>query len=91
MAASIGAGGNNTTGGSSSKKKENILIPEGAELPSNEIVNEKGNVPPAHVEYHITISRNGVVLHPQPIEDALDPLSWSAYKKNSILAIVMYL
>lgn len=69
-------------------EEENVPVVERDEFPSNDVGNEKGNVP--HVEHHI-VSKNGVVLHPQPTADALDPLNWSAYKKNSILAIVMYL
>lgn len=76
----------NTPG--STSKKEQILRVERDELRSNEVGNEKGNVP--HVEYHI-VSKDRVILHPQPTTDALDPLNWSACKKNSILAIVMYL
>lgn len=83
MAATIGAE-ENTPGGSSSKK-EQILMAERDEFPSNDVDNEKGNVP--HVEHHIVL-RDGVVLHPQPTADALDPLNWSACKTNSILAIV---
>lgn len=89
MAATIGAEESTTSGGSSSIKKEQILMAERDEFPSNDVDTEKGNVNP-HVEHHI-VSREGVVLHPQPTTDALDPLNWSACKKNSILAIVMYL
>lgn len=53
-----------------------------------DVSNEKGNFP--HVEHHI-VSKDGVILHPQPTGDALDPLNWSACKKHFILAIVMYL
>ena len=68
--------------------KEKISIVERDGLPSNNVDNEKGNVP--HVEHYI-VSKDGVVLHPQPTADALDPLNWSSWKKNTILAIVMYL
>lgn len=82
-----------TTGGEEStpgfnSKEEKILMVERDEFPSNDVGNEKGSIP--HVEHHI-VSKDGVVLHPQPTADALDPLNWSAWKKNSILAIVMYL
>lgn len=85
MAATTG-GEENTPGLNS--KEEKILMVERDEFPSNDVSNEKGSVP--HVEHHI-VSKDGVVLHPQPTADALDPLNWSAWKKNSILAIVMYL
>ncbi|KAI4180612.1 MAG: hypothetical protein LQ346_006953 [Caloplaca aetnensis] len=39
----------------------------------------------------IGISKDGLKVHPQPTADPLDPLNWSSFKKNSILAIVMYL
>lgn len=80
-------GGEEDTAGSTSKK-EQILMVEGDEFRSDEAGNEKGKVP--HVEHHI-VSKDGVVLHPQPTADALDPLNWSTWKKISILAIVMYL
>lgn len=85
MAAIIG-GEENTPG--LTDKKEKILMVEKDGFPSNDVGNEKGNVP--HAEHHL-VSKGGVVLHPQPTADALDPLNWSAYKKHSILAIVMYL
>lgn len=68
--------------------KEKISIVERDGFPSNNVDNEKGNVP--HVEHHI-VSKDGIVLHPQPTADALDPLNWSSWKKHTILAIVMYL
>lgn len=80
-------GGEEDTPGSTSKK-EQILMVERDEFRSNEVDNEKGNVP--HVEHQL-VSKDGVVLHPQPTADALDPLNWSARRKNPILAIVMYL
>ena len=67
---------------------EKISIVERDRFPSNNVDNEKGNVP--HVEHHI-VSKDGIVLHPQPTADALDPLNWSLWKKHTILAIVMYL
>lgn len=88
LAATIGAEVN-TPGGSSSKKEQILMEELRDEFPSNDVDNEKGNVP--HVEHHINVSRDGVILHPQPTADVLDPLNWSAYKKKSILAIVMYL
>ena len=68
--------------------KEKISIVERDGFPSNNVDNEKGNVP--HVVHHI-VSKDGIVLHPQPTADALDPLNWSSWKKHTILAIVMYL
>ncbi|OQE18840.1 hypothetical protein PENFLA_c020G09484 [Penicillium flavigenum] len=38
----------------------------------------------------ISVTRNGVILHPQPTSDPLDPLNWSSLRKHSILAIVMW-
>ncbi|KAF2839660.1 major facilitator superfamily transporter [Patellaria atrata CBS 101060] len=35
--------------------------------------------------------KDGMRLHPQPTSDPLDPLNWTAMRKNSILAIVMSL
>lgn len=37
------------------------------------------------------LTRDGVRLHPQPTADPLDPLNWSKMRKNSILAIVMWM
>ena len=31
------------------------------------------------------------LLHPEPTKDPRDPLNWSVWKKNSILAIVMWM
>lgn len=39
----------------------------------------------------VIVSENGIVLHPQAVDDALDPLNWSAFQKHTILAIVMAL
>ncbi len=39
----------------------------------------------------IGIVKDGLRVHPQPTADPLDPLNWSKFKKNSILAIVMYM
>jgi hypothetical protein len=36
------------------------------------------------------ITKAGLVVHPQPTSDPLDPLNWSWMKKHSILAIVMF-
>lgn len=84
MAAFI-QGERNTPG--PTNKKEKIVMVEGDGSPYD-VGNEKGNFP--NVERHI-VSKDGVILHPQPTGDALDPLNWSACKKHSILAIVMYL
>lgn len=40
---------------------------------------------------NIGISNDGLEVHPHPTADPLDPLNWSSFKKNSILAIVMYM
>jgi hypothetical protein len=37
------------------------------------------------------VMRDGIKLHPQPTSDPLDPLNWSRWRKNAILAIVMSL
>lgn len=37
------------------------------------------------------ITKDGFRMHPQPTSDPHDPLNWSRWKKNSILAIVMAL
>lgn len=47
---------------------------------------EEGTVNQDH-----NISKDGVILHPQPTADPLDPLNWSSFRKHTILAIVMYL
>ena len=31
------------------------------------------------------------LLHPEPTKDPRDPLNWSVWRKNSILAIVMWM
>lgn len=85
MAALIGGEGDTP---SLTDKKDKTFTVEGDGSPSNDVGNEKGNV--LHVEHH-NVLKDGVVLHPQPTADALDPLNWSACKKHSILAIVMYL
>ena len=51
-----------------------------------DVAHEKGIVNQDH-----NISKDGVRLHPQPTADPLDPLNWSSFRKNTILAIVMYL
>lgn len=40
--------------------------------------------------YDLSVSKDGVKLHPQPTSDPLDPLNWSSFKKHTILAIVMF-
>lgn len=37
------------------------------------------------------LTRDGVRLHPQPTADPLDPLNWTKARKNTILAIVMWM
>lgn len=83
---------NNTPGLTDTKGKKISNMVERDGFPSsNDVVdNEKGNVVP-HVEHHHIVSKDGVVLHPQPTADALDPLNWSLYKRHTILAIVMFL
>jgi hypothetical protein len=40
----------------------------------------------------VILSKHGLRLHPQPVvSDPLDPLNWSAFRKHSILGIVMAL
>ena len=39
----------------------------------------------------IILSGDGIVLHPQPVDDPMDPLNWSTFHKHTILAIVMAL
>ena len=39
----------------------------------------------------VIVSEDGIVLHPQAVDDALDPLNWSSFQKHTILAIVMAL
>lgn len=41
-----------------------------------------------HIQYNM-IANAGTKQHPQPTSDPLDPLNWSKFRKNSILAIVM--
>jgi hypothetical protein len=35
------------------------------------------------------VTKDGIKIHPQPTTDPLDPLNWSPWRKNGILAIVM--
>ncbi|KAL9024743.1 MAG: hypothetical protein Q9196_006288 [Gyalolechia fulgens] len=39
----------------------------------------------------VEVVKDGLRVHPQPTADPLDPLNWSALKKHTILAIVMYI
>ncbi|KAK1716420.1 major facilitator superfamily transporter [Colletotrichum lupini] len=40
----------------------------------------------------VTLTKDGFSVHPQPVAgDAMDPLNWSPFQKNTILAIVMAL
>lgn len=62
---------------------------------------EKGNLPNYDSEKDVVaeegpsaglaLSKDGLIVHPQPTADPLDPLNWSSLKKNTILGIVMYL
>ena len=36
------------------------------------------------------VIKNGIKVHPQPTADPLDPLTWSSFKKHTILGIVMF-
>ena len=73
----------------SEKKAEKVLGKGDAEL---EGPSEKGTILGGDRQsYDISISKDGVKLHPQPTADPLDPLNWSSAKKHTILAIVMYL
>lgn len=51
-----------------------------------DVAHEEGIINQDH-----NISKDGVILHPQPTADPLDPLNWSSFRKHTILAIVMYL
>ncbi|KAI9832279.1 MAG: hypothetical protein M1819_004457 [Sarea resinae] len=37
------------------------------------------------------LTKDGMMLHPQPTADPLDPLNWSSFRKHSILGIVMWM
>ena len=37
------------------------------------------------------VLKDGIRLQPQPTSDPYDPLNWSSFQKNSLLAIVMAL
>ncbi|KAI9809782.1 MAG: hypothetical protein M1825_000215 [Sarcosagium campestre] len=50
---------------------------------------EKEAIETAEVS-ELGITKHGVKVHPQPTSDPLDPLNWSAWRKNGILAIVMW-
>ncbi len=39
---------------------------------------------------NVVASSGGMGLFPQPTNDELDPLNWSALQKNLILAIIMF-
>lgn len=62
---------------------------------------ENGGVSPEKQDDHDVLSggvddiamvmKDGIRLHPQPTSDPLDPLNWSTFQKNCILAIVMAL
>jgi hypothetical protein len=51
--------------------------------------NEKGMIPSS--EEGDVAGHRILVLHPQPVDDPLDPLNWSFFQKHGILAIVMAL
>lgn len=48
-------------------------------------------VMPTQTEVMSSSEDAGIALHPQPVDDALDPLNWSTFHKHTILAIVMSL
>ena len=35
--------------------------------------------------------RDVIPIHPQPTQDPLDPLSWTVWRKHTILGIVMFM
>jgi hypothetical protein len=39
----------------------------------------------------VRLTKDTILMHPQPTSDPLDPLNWSFLRKHSILAIVMAL
>ncbi|KAH0429119.1 hypothetical protein CcaCcLH18_08616 [Colletotrichum camelliae] len=66
---------------------------------ADSITEKEKTIPPPSGEHgvgkatqEVTITKDGFSVHPQPVQDdPLDPLNWSAFQKNSILAIVMAL
>lgn len=52
---------------------------------------EKVELAPGLIETVVegAVTKDGLKIHPQPTTDPLDPLNWSPWRKNSILAIVM--
>lgn len=52
--------------------------------------NEKSKAAELAGPYDFAVSKDGIKIHPQPTSDPLDPLNWSAFKKNTILGIVMF-
>ncbi|KAF2460315.1 major facilitator superfamily transporter [Lineolata rhizophorae] len=52
---------------------------------------EKGEVLHGGAEELPVVLKDGMRLQPQPTSDPLDPLNWTSWRKNSILAIVMSL
>ncbi|KAI9722064.1 MAG: hypothetical protein M1812_002024 [Candelaria pacifica] len=69
------------------KKAEKVLdiSNTGHSTPDEKNVVDRGGEEP----YDLT--RDGLILHPQPTSDPLDPLNWTKVRKNSILAIVMWM
>ncbi|KAL0942734.1 major facilitator superfamily transporter [Colletotrichum truncatum] len=67
---------------------------------ADSIMEKEKNITPSSSEEHglgnttqeVTLTKDGFSVHPQPIQDdPLDPLNWSPFQKNVILAIVMAL
>ena len=54
-------------------------------------VEEEPRTAVPEIEHAGPVMKDGLVLHPQPTSDPLDPLNWSSLKKHAILAIVMIL
>ncbi len=54
-------------------------------------IKEKVELAPGLVDTVVegAVTKDGLKVHPQPTTDPLDPLNWSPWRKNSILAIVM--
>ena len=41
--------------------------------------------------YGTSLGRDEKQLHPRPTKDPKDPLNWTAYRKHTILALVMWM
>lgn len=67
------------------KQGDEAITTEKAKAPSN---SESASIRNGAVDAAMTAG--GTKLHPQPTDDALDPLNWSRTTKHVILAIVMF-